>query len=387
MKTTARVLAAALASLLPFSAGYGQPAGPGGGDRTAPRAEYHTERAPGREGADALAWRMPASREDDRSDSGYALYKEGYALVLEEKYAAARKKFEELISKYPASSYTDDARYWTAYSLRNSDRGKAIEEYDKFIREHPNSTYFDDAVADLNALQIEMPEMPPGVIAPIPPGLPRRPTAVAIGPNTGNLLRQLKREMRHMSRTGVAHASPAPFARWGEEEKLDEATRLKMDALYALGETKEDDRSFSTLREVALDMRQVHPLREAAMDALSGFTKHDPLPVFVEIAQKDTSADLQGFAVDYIGEHGSDKNQRVNVLEDLFRSLPKSRTGQRKTIVYTIADVGNDRSVEFLKRVALADEDYDLRRDAVYYLGSIGGENARSALYEILKGH
>jgi HEAT repeat protein len=160
-----------------------------------------------------------------------------------------------------------------------------------------------------------------------------------------------------------------------------------MDALYALGETKEDDRSFSTLRDVALDMRQVHPLREAAMDALSGFTKHDALPVFVEIAQKDTSADLQGFAIDYIGEHGTDKNQRVTVLEDLFRSLPKSRADQRKTIVYTIADVGNDRAVDFLKKVALAGEDYELRRDAVYYLGSIGGEAARSALYEILKGH
>ena len=37
-----------------------------------------------------------------------------------------------------------------------------------------------------------------------------------------------------------------------------------------------------------------------------------------------------------------DKNQRVTVLEDLFRSLPKSRAEGRRTIVYTIADVGND---------------------------------------------
>lgn len=229
--------------------------------------------------------------------------------------------------------------------------------------------------------------MPQGAIAPIPPGLPRRPTAIAIGPNTGNLLRQMKREMRHMDRSGGIRTPSAPFAMWREEEKLDDATRLKIDALYALGETKEDDRSFSTLREVALDTRQVRPLREAAMDALSGFTKHDALSVFVEIAQKDTSADIQGFAIDYIGEHGTDKNQRVTVLGDLYRTLPKSRADQRRTIVYTIADVGNDRAVDFLKKVALADEDYDLRRDAVYYLGSIGGENARSALYEILKGH
>jgi tetratricopeptide (TPR) repeat protein len=386
MKTTVRVLAA-LASLLPFSTGQGQSATPGGEDGFAPRAEERARTAPGPEAARAFAWRMPASREDDKSDAGYALYKEGYALILEEKYAAARKKFDELLARYPGSSYGDDARYWTAYSLRNSDREKAIEDYRKFIREHPKSSYYDDAVADLNALQIPMPEIPRGAIAPVPPGLPRLPGAASIGPNTGNFLRQMKREMRQMARSGGVRTPPAPFPMWREEEKLDDATRLKMDALYALGETKEDDRSFSTLKEVALDMHQVHPLREAAMDALSGFTRHDPLSVFVEIAQKDTSADLQGFAIDYIGEHGTDKNQRVTVLEDLFRSLPKSRIDQRKTIVYTIADVGNDRSVEFLKRVALADEDYDLRRDAVYYLGSIGGENARSALYEILKGH
>jgi len=231
-----------------------------------------------------------------------------------------------------------------------------------------------------------MPEMPQGAIAPIPPGLPRRPTAIAIGPNTGNLLRQMKRDMQHLSVFGGLRAA-GPFAGWRKEEKLDDATRLKVDALYALGEIKEDDKSFSTLKDVALDTRQVRPLREAAMDALSGFTKHDALSVFVEIAQKDTSADIQGFAIDYIGEHGTDKNQRVTVLGDLYRTLPKSRADQRRTIVYTIADVGNDRAVDFLKKVALADEDYDLRRDAVYYLGSIGGENARSALYEILKGH
>jgi tetratricopeptide (TPR) repeat protein len=379
MKTTVRILGAALASLLTLPAGHGQ--------SVSPRAENNSPLEQGRERGTVLAWRMTSSREDDKSDAGYALYKEGYALVLEEKYAAARKKFEELLAKFPGSSYADDARYWTAYSLRNTDREKAIEDYRRFIKEHPKSSYYDDAVADLNSLQIDIPELPRGAVAVVPPGLPHRAPGVALGPNTGNLLRQLKREMHHMARIGNVRSVPAPFARWGEEENLDDATRLKMDALYALGETKEDDRSFSTLRDVALDARQVHPLREAAMDALSGFTKHDALSVFVEIARKDTSADLQGFAIDYIGEHGTDKNQRVTVLEDLFRSLPKSRTDQRKTIVYTIADVGNDRAVDFLKRVALADEDYGLRRDAVYYLGSIGGETARAALYEILKGH
>jgi tetratricopeptide (TPR) repeat protein len=354
----------------------------------APPATYSITISPQEAEAAAFAWSKDATRADDKSDAGYALYKKGYALVLEEQYEAARKKFEELLAKFPSSSYADDARYWTAYSLRNSDREKAIEDYKRFIREHPKSSYYDDAVADLNALQMDMPAPVHGALSYAPAPRPARaPTAVPIPPNTRMMVRQLRREMQHMSRVGVVHPFATPFPGWHEEEKLDDATRLKMDALYALGEAKEDDNSFSTLRDVALDTRQVRPLREAAMDALSGFTKHDVVSVFVEIARKDTSADIQGFAIDYIGDHGTDKNQRVTVLDDLFRSLPKSRGEQRKSIVYTIADVGNDRAVDFLKKVALADEDYDLRRDAVYYLGSIGGESARSALYEILKSH
>ncbi|HMK39006.1 MAG TPA: HEAT repeat domain-containing protein [Bacteroidota bacterium] len=376
MNTTARAVAAALALIAAPRAGNAQD--------VPPPAPPHFKIEQGRVQAAAYAWAMPAAREDDKSDAGYALYREGYALILEEKYPEARKKFGELLAKYPGSSYADEARYWTAFSLRNSDREKAIEDYKKFIRDHPKSSYYDDAVADLNALRVEMPAVAP--VAVHPPGIPRQPFP-PMAPNMENLLRQANRTMRRAARAGDVHAMGLPFGRWHEEEKLDDDTRLKMDALYALGESKEDDRSFAALKDVALDVRQVRPLREAAMDALSGFTKHDALTVFVEIAQKDTNADIQGAAIDYIGEHGSDKNQRVTILEDLFRTLPKTRSEQRKTIVYTIADVGNDRAVEFLKKVALNDEDYSLRRDAVYYLGSIGGENARSALYEILKGH
>jgi tetratricopeptide (TPR) repeat protein len=364
--------AAALGAMLPLATFHAQSA--------LPQAGCQIRIGQDREAAALLAWTMTPSRSDDKSDPGYALYKEGYALMLEEHYPAARKKFEELLAKYPKSSYADDARYWTAYSLRNSDRERAIEDYRKFIREHPKSPYYDDAVADLNALQIETPAP---VVAPVPrPGVP-----VAITPNTENFMRQMKRNLRLMARAGRINMPGMTFPPGEEEERLDNETRLKMDALYALGENREDDRSFSTLREIALDSRQIRPLREVAMDALSGYTKHDALSVFVEIAKKDTNADIQGFAIDYIGEHGTDKNQRVAVLEDLFRSIPKSRTEQRNTIVYTIADVGNDRAVDFLKKVALSDDDFTLRRDAVYYLGSIGGENARSALYEILKGH
>jgi len=329
--------------------------------------------------------RAPAIAGDNQADPGYAMYKDGYALVLEEKWREARKKFAELTAQHPRSEYMDDAHYWSAYSLKHIDRKAALEAYEKFIEAYPKSSYCDDAMADLNDLRpqayVRAPRGAGVAIAPVTP----RPGHAPMAPSMRSMERAMKLELRQMSRAGRGLLAPLPFRGHALEEDLDPATRLKMEALYALGETTEDDKSYTTLKDVALDMSQPRPLREAAMDALTNFSKHDVLQVFVEIATRDTNMDIQGFAIDFIGEHGSDKNQRVTVLADLYRSLPRSRADQRETIVYTIADVGNDKAVDFLKTVALSDANYDLRRDAVYYLGNIGGEKARSALYEILK--
>ena len=76
----------------------------------------------------------------------------------------------------------------------------------------------------------------------------------------------------------------------------------------------------------------------------------------------------------------------MGLLVDLFNAIPKDRTEQVQTIFYSIAEVGNDKAVDFLTTIGLGYDDYELRRDAVYYLGNIGGERARAALYEILRG-
>lgn len=66
-------------------------------------------------------------------------------------------------------------------------------------------------------------------------------------------------------------------------------------------------------------------------------------------------------------------------------TLPERRKYQRQIIFYNIAEIGNDKAIDFLANVARINKDYELRRDAIYYLGSIGSEKARSILYEILK--
>ena len=169
------------------------------------------------------------------------------------------------------------------------------------------------------------------------------------------------------------------------EEKLDPDTRVRLEALYAIGDTKEDETAFQTLKDVALDRSQNTRLRQASIEVLSDFKKFDVMPVFLELAKKDTNERIQDAAIEFIGRVNKDKNKSVEALVTLFNSIPKTRKEKLETVLYTIADVGNDKAIDFLSTVARTHENFELRCDAVYYLGTIGGEKARTALYQILR--
>jgi tetratricopeptide (TPR) repeat protein len=334
-----------------------------------------TARSPGGQASTTAEDLLAQGNQDDPA---FATYKEGYSLILNEKWTEARKKFGDLLARHPKSDYADDADYWSAYAMMHLDRETARIAYERFIEAYPQSSYYDDAVADL--AQVEATTPPPA-----PPAAGTSAYSFHVAPRARDIARELRTVSRNMRRLHVGSSTTAFWRSSGEDENLDQETRLKMEALYALGESREDDQAFQTLKGIALDTRQTRPLREAALDGLGGFTKHDVLPVFAEIAQTDTSIALQAYAIDVIGQ-AKDRGRSVTLLIDLFGKLPAERRQSIESVLYAIAEVGTDRAVDFLKNVALTHKDYELRRDAVYYLGNIGGERARAALYEILKG-
>jgi hypothetical protein len=324
----------------------------------------------------------------DEGDPGQTLYKEAYNLVLAGKWSKAREAFASLLKQYPKSSYADDARYWSAYAQMHLDRTKALTEYKQFINRHPRSAYLDDAVADLGNLESE---------------LAREQVKLQLQQEMKAGFRNDSLRTRNLS-TGYAFEAPnvrldmrgftlgmkrfgRQMRRWfspQERQPMDKATQLRMDALAALGRGDEDDNGFQTLKSVALDRSQPVPLRIQAMNQLAGFKKHDPSPVFVALAESDTSEDIQSACLDYLRESVNDDNKSVALLRNLFEKLPASRADQRSMILYEIADIGNDGAVDFLGNVARHDSSYDLRSEAVYYLGNIGGEKARTVLYQMI---
>jgi hypothetical protein len=440
-----------------------------------------------------VAWTW-VGEPNNQGDAAYAIYKEGYNLVLDEKWDEARRKFDEVISQYSGSKFIDDAQYWSAYALMHTNQWKAVEAYRRFIRSYPRSSYFDDAVADFARLQVEQPVLPPlpdtlllqletigepividlrrlerelQAIRPQPPSVPRPRTnisIVAIEESTATLLNVVTDDTKFdlpirvkieslRNATEKLHGEKASRAlkQWIlDPEQPLEAREYAM-ALITRTSTKANPMAFQTLREVALDQKQPLPLRELAISSLARAKQFDALPVFKEIAQRDPAdkskvlaieaigqagkdrpgsletlielfketpkrrtreqelllnaiadinserafqfikgvamthgdRDVQNLAIYHIGEMGRDES--VETLSELFNALPKQRKEQRETIMYSVANIGSDRAIDFLATVARTGDDRELRSNAIYYLTNIGGEKARTALYKVLE--
>ena len=336
----------------------------------------------------SVGWAIPPAALTDNGpenpqDEGYRVYREGYLLVLDEQWRAAREKFDELVRKFPKSTFVDDAQYWSAYSLMQIDQKKAIEEYRSFLRRHQKSSYFPDALADMAQLEASLKKFAPNA-----PGVhPQDGRSFSYEIHIAPQIRRLEQHLRFMAdRLPQISIAPVPTPIEIDDKSIDKATQLRMQALAALRETKEDEWSFQTLRTIAEDAKQPQALRLVAMNSLAGYQKFDALPIYVEVARVDTSPSIQTSAIYLIRLAGKDKDRRVDALEQVFRTIPEYRAQLLSSTLYSIAEVGNDRAVDFLGRVAQTNSSYELRSNAIFYLGNIGNERARTTLFKILQG-
>lgn len=344
------------------------------------------------------AWVRPPSASaglaggEDQKDPAYKTYSEGYALILADKWQDAIKKFDEVRSRFPNSKLLDGAAYWRAYALKRVDRSKGIAAYESFLKEHSASRYVADAIADMDQNIVVVGENGKNIRVSVTPG----GSAYSFGSTqeaSEKALRDAQRQMRdaqrELVRTYVRAPRPPRAPRIGthffNRNDLDPQTRLKIQTIQALADAGSDKESFATLKELAMEKTQPEVVRSAAVNALSECSPTDALPVLLEIARSDASDDVQATAIYALADVSTDKDKTVDQLASLFEGLPKHKEKQQQTALYAIADIGNDKAVDFLAKVATSNDNYDLRSDAVYYLGSIGSDKSRKALTRILK--
>jgi hypothetical protein len=387
---------------------------------------------------------------EEPQDPAYGLFREGYQCILDERWGDARKRFAEVLAKYPRSRFAADATYWTAFSLKQTDTRKALEAYAQFLQRYPDSGYFEDALVDFSNLRSQMPRRADSLrvrvrIAP-PPRMMMFP-----GPDMQSMELAMERIQKMLRRTALTSRRMAHTAQMIQETLADPALRKRLDSLVQLSENTNDEEAFHVLAETAVDDRQPPAFRRVALQELTGFHNQDPLPVLrqaaqedpvpenryaavsaigtmrhtpgpaiealgalfsltrdgdmrivildaaagigtpqaltflVRVAREEEDSEAQTAAIEYLSFAGENKDRSVENLVQVFRALPADRRAAREAALYGVAEVGNDRAVEFLADIARSRQDPELRRNAVFFLGNIGGDKARRALREILR--
>jgi HEAT repeat protein len=325
---------------------------------------------------------------EQQDDAGYGLFRQGYQQILEERWEAARQVFATLAVRYPKSTYADDAQYWSAYALMHTNREKALEAYRTFVQQHRASSYYTDAIADMSQLKINMAlaERKDPFVAVTRTDAAGTSYYIAVSPHVKGIERQIRVAQGTPGPISPGISGPPAALQEMRDRSVDPELQFRIQVVSALGRSREDEKSFEALRDIVVDREQPTIVRIVAINSIARFTKHDALPVLVQVARADTNIELQNTAIEFIGQASRDKNRSVEALEEIFRSLPPDRTDQLATALFAIADVGNDRAVDVLARVAKTCPSYDLRSDAVFYLGSIGSDRARAALIDLYRG-
>lgn len=305
---------------------------------------------------------------DGGDDPGYDAYKTGYRLILKEQWEKAFQQFRDLEEHYPQSRYIDDALYWKAYSqAKRNEVPQAIDAYKTLLDRFPDSEYFDDAVADVAELET-MEE-----IDALRTQLEDR--HIWMESELDEKEQQLARRYQRLTWRYRIHEVEAP--------RVDPETQVRIEALHALDPEADDEESIRIISEVATSKANPTALRVNAMHLLGSSGGH-ALPVLVSVAKSDTG-EVRSIALAYIAEAPSEES--VDALIDVFQAIPERDDEVSAQVFYSIAEVGNDSAVDFLATVARTHSDLNLRRDAVYYLGAIGSDRARSALRMILRGN
>jgi len=81
-------------------------------------------------------------------------YREGYGLVLEQRWNEVQAHFIEFQSNYPDSAWTDDAAFWNCYAIEqaSTEREEQFNCYQQFVDSFPDSSYVADASSKLAVL-------------------------------------------------------------------------------------------------------------------------------------------------------------------------------------------------------------------------------------------
>lgn len=336
--------------------------------------------------------------EPEPSPESTRAYRDGYNLILNGEWDAARAAFDNLIRDHAGSPWVDDAAFWRCYAA--SESGRPAEEtftcYEEFVSRHTRSEWKDDARRAMVRLAGELDRGGKGrykdKVRDFGRGEDDREllqVLVALGEigddrSIDIILQRLDATTDEHLRASIVDVledieSVRVAERLQSLATSDPSERVRLTAIDALSDQDTVD-PLPLLRALANDPNELPRIRIKAMDELTDREPADIVSFLTALADTEND-DVAEEAIDELSDLES--REAFDALVELLGRLPDAE--RRMNILDEIEDFETDAAARALLNVARTDPDPRIRRAATDSLGDMETAVARDALIELLQ--
>jgi tetratricopeptide (TPR) repeat protein len=303
-------------------------------------------------------------------------------------WAKAQAKFSEYVSSYPNEKNLDAALYWLAYAQNKLDRFEdARKTINQLLEKYPSSSWRNDA-------RVLLAQVPGGykvayepyyvtnVEGPVPAAVP------AVG--------QTPLTVYTPSETMVAPAAPIALGQGigigagragtiyrvddlGEPGNDDDPCELKIVVLQALFQADVQRGIMAATEWLKPGSAQTVRCKSAALALLGRHGGQAVTPVILGVARNETDVKLRARAISALGATNDDSV--IDALRDF--ALTSQDNDIVEASLYALSKHTGDRAITVLSDIATSGKTINQRKVAIWSISTRPGEPAVDALFRI----
>lgn len=352
-----------------------------------------------------------SSRAAAQADAAAAVFRSARDMITDGEWAKAQQKFSEYVSSYPNEKNLDAALYWLAYSqqkLKNFDDCK--KTINQLLEKYPESSWRDDARVLL--VQVPGAYVPGAYVIDTydTPKPARAPAAYVIEPG------QTPKPIRRAEATDVIVAPGEPVVVYGqgvqgtkpvapvaiapgqgigigvgggvakvwniddlEDSNDDDPCEFKIVVLQALFQT-DVQRGIVTASEwLKPGSTQTVRCKGAALTLLGRHGGKSVTPVILGVARSEPDLKLRARAISTLGATNDDSV--IDALRDF--ALTSQENDIVEASLYALSKHTGDRAISVLSDIAISGKTPSQRKVAISSISTRPGEPAVDALFKI----
>ncbi len=157
------------------------------------------------------------------------------------------------------------------------------------------------------------------------------------------------------------------------------ATGIRKNAIFWLGNLKSPE-GYRALKDIAGKVQGTE-LRKQVVFAYSMSSEEEAIQEMLRIARKDKDREVRKNAIFWLGQKASD--EAAVFLKDVVEGSDEDED-IKKSALFAISQLPKDQSIPLLMSIAKSNQSAAVRKNAIFWLGQTGEEEALQFFEEIL---